>query len=409
MPLAPARGGGGHSVVDGVHRLKERIWTELAPSADEIADFVSASHARAGLTRGYDRQATAFIRHGNRLHMRWGIAGFAGDPGACDSLRQLWQETVHYHATRGAPEDVVLSAYVLGTRHLWSALCDRLSASVDTAAVQDVVARQLWRSLNAQTRAIRSGYRASAGTAASRDQVASLLDSLVDGSADDAYAAARASGLNISTQARVVCVAGLIEPQARTAPLADPATVLADHGLTSAWHTRARVLFGVIALAPDDPDEDALLGLLRPCVRGRVGLATSPTGLAGLAAAYRHAVHTASLLRPGEERIEPFARWLPETLLRGNRELAETLIRTTLGPVLALPRRLAEPLLETLGVLVRAKGSVAEQAARLGVHRNTLLHRRHRLEQLTGRSFIDADDLLVLGLAARSLEIWGQG
>jgi PucR family transcriptional regulator, purine catabolism regulatory protein len=64
---------------------------------------------------------------------------------------------------------------------------------------------------------------------------------------------------------------------------------------------------------------------------------------------------------------------------------ADGFARAVLGP-LATPAAENTVLLETLDAFHRYHGQITVVAATLGVHRNTVTRRLHRVEELTGRS-----------------------
>lgn len=76
-------------------------------------------------------------------------------------------------------------------------------------------------------------------------------------------------------------------------------------------------------------------------------------------------------------------------------------VREVLGPVLDLPRHKATELLDTLACLYRRKGRVADVAADLHLHQNSIRYRLNRIEELTGLSLDVPGDRLHLELAMR--------
>lgn len=81
---------------------------------------------------------------------------------------------------------------------------------------------------------------------------------------------------------------------------------------------------------------------------------------------------------------------------------ASVLVRETLGGVLGLPAAERESLLATLEAFVETSGSTSSAAARLFCHRNTVLNRLRRIEDVTHLSVSRADDLARLWLALRA-------
>ena len=73
-----------------------------------------------------------------------------------------------------------------------------------------------------------------------------------------------------------------------------------------------------------------------------------------------------------------------------------------LAPVLVGREAVQQERLRTLQAVLEA-GSLAEAAARLGVHRNTVAYRVGRLEALGGWDLSDPDLRFALGVATRIL------
>ncbi|MFF2555023.1 PucR family transcriptional regulator [Nocardia sp. NPDC058058] len=82
------------------------------------------------------------------------------------------------------------------------------------------------------------------------------------------------------------------------------------------------------------------------------------------------------------------------------------LAHAILGPVLALPDPTdRDTLLDTLHLWFECAGSSSAVAARLHYHRNTIHHRLHRIEALTGRSCSDPKAAAELYLALRIVRL----
>ena len=76
-------------------------------------------------------------------------------------------------------------------------------------------------------------------------------------------------------------------------------------------------------------------------------------------------------------------------------------VRDMLGPVLDLPPHKAKELLDTLEAVYRRKGRIAEAAADLHLHQNSVRYRLSRIEALTGLSLDVPAERLHLELAMR--------
>ncbi|BFO18839.1 hypothetical protein SHKM778_52270 [Streptomyces sp. KM77-8] len=85
-------------------------------------------------------------------------------------------------------------------------------------------------------------------------------------------------------------------------------------------------------------------------------------------------------------------------------ELGAALVERLLGPLAHLEPADAEVLLDTLATWLACDGSAQRASRRLYCHRNTVLNRLRRYEQLTGRSLSRPTDLTetTLALTARN-------
>jgi purine catabolism regulator len=82
----------------------------------------------------------------------------------------------------------------------------------------------------------------------------------------------------------------------------------------------------------------------------------------------------------------------------------ESFYRETLGPLAAYDEKKSGELLQTLQAYFAAQNSPTEAARLLHLHRNTMLYRLSRIQQLTGLDLQDADTCLALHLALRVRE-----
>ena len=86
--------------------------------------------------------------------------------------------------------------------------------------------------------------------------------------------------------------------------------------------------------------------------------------------------------------------------LEGHPEL-NAFYEETLGAIDRYDRANRSELLPTLEAFFRADNSVAEAAARLRLHRNTVAYRLRRIEQISGHNLADPETRLALQLGLR--------
>ncbi|KMS65815.1 PucR family transcriptional regulator, partial [Streptomyces leeuwenhoekii] len=123
-------------------------------------------------------------------------------------------------------------------------------------------------------------------------------------------------------------------------------------------------------------------GTLAPGIR--IGVGGAVDGLAAVGDARRLA-DTALSICPGSGGTVRLAEHLPAALVVSSPELGRTLAERVLGPLLRLEPADREVLLDTLTTWLACDGSAQRAGERLYCHRNTVLNRLRRCEQLTGR------------------------
>lgn len=151
--------------------------------------------------------------------------------------------------------------------------------------------------------------------------------------------------------------------------------------------------------------EEALAGLDRLGPPGAVAGIGDPTRLAAAATSYRQARAALRVVRPscgGDHPQPPAMRTHPWSALGIRRllggEAGDELLEAVRTPPVARLLGGTDELVETAGVYLDEAGSVAATAARLGLHRQSIYHRLHRIEAVTGLDLSRGRDRLELHL-----------
>ncbi|MET7983460.1 MULTISPECIES: helix-turn-helix domain-containing protein [unclassified Streptomyces] len=136
----------------------------------------------------------------------------------------------------------------------------------------------------------------------------------------------------------------------------------------------------------------------------RVGVSPVVEGLAAIGDARRLA-DTALRACPRSGGTVVLEEHLPAALVVSAPVLGAALSERVLGPLLRLDPSERDVMLDTLRVWLDCDGSAQRAAGRLYCHRNTVLNRLRRCEQLTGRALTRPADVveLFLALEAHSL------
>lgn len=186
----------------------------------------------------------------------------------------------------------------------------------------------------------------------------------------------------------------------------------------TAWviHEPRRVM-ALFPCAPNgSPDEQATLGSLGR-VQARMyphahhpplysgGLGRIACTLHAIPQAWREARQALEIGRRlfGEGQVHSFARLGIYRLLFplfGDQALLD-FYQETLGPLLDAENRSNQALLSTLEAFFHCNGNLSETARSMHLHRNSLLYRLGRIEELLGRSLEDAELRLSLQIALK--------
>lgn len=224
-----------------------------------------------------------------------------------------------------------------------------------------------------------------------------LLASIVEGRVDGSAAAAQLELHGLRPDALVVAALERSRPIVRS----DLHSRLADRGVAHVLLRRGDTL--LLALNADAPGLDTLMDIVGHDVH--VGVSASPVaGPARVPDAAREARLALRAARSANRRIvhygdhdEPF---MPRTVAE-----AAAIVDRLLGPLLAYDRDHNGDLVHSLEEFLRTNRSWQRSAEALFIHKQTLVYRMKRVEELTGRRLDDTGDVAQLWLALQALEL----
>jgi hypothetical protein len=320
-----------------------------------------------------------------------------------ERLYDAARATGHRRAGQGLPLDDVLRSFRLGGRLIWDALTDqaRAQGTVDSDALLEIGGR-VWEVVDSTSAQVAAAYHATERELLRADEQrkVGLWEGLLAGRGKDAtfaFEAARILGLPKDGQYVVLVAEPPRDFLAFTRTMTDR---LAGRGVPSAWHSRAALLIGILAV--DAARLELALDLLRNSREVPIGVSLLLPGLAEVEQGHRQATLALRLLDGRPNGVAALSDRMPEALLLGSPELAERLVQIWLGPVLALPAGQRGPLLDTLEAWVATGGSTSHTAEVVHCHRNTVINRMHRLAAVTGRDLFAVPIPVELPLALRA-------
>lgn len=317
-------------------------------------------------------------------------------------------ETGRRRARQGVPLESLLYAFRLGGRVLWEGLVREATRSEDTSDLEQLLeeAVLVWEAIDHSSAVVAQAYRDEQAhhQRLSRRRRESVLATLIQGRSLTAAAIVEASDvLGIRAGTPLVLVASVIAASPAGGPAPTPEVDLEAAGFTSVWVSQGARDSGLIAL-PTRADEVKALDVLTGLLPGPAAVSQVVEGFEHVAEAHRVASLTLSTLPADLTGVVRATDRLAQTLLVRTPEVALVLARHHLGPVLGLRPPVRDTYFDTVEAVVEAGGSYSAAARRLFCHRNTVIKRMRRLEELTGRGLGDTRalfDLYLAVLAAR--------
>ncbi|MGW5212193.1 helix-turn-helix domain-containing protein [Streptomyces sp. NPDC004051] len=379
-----------------LHRAARVLLDDLPRLADQLVAVLQDQEP--AYRSAVEQDATEIWQEVHRS-LRHSISSLLDPRGARDAARRCSWKIGATRAEQGLPLDAVLHAFRLGGSLVWQGLVEETSRT----APEDVrllvhVASDVWHFVDEHCTVVAEAYRQTERQLAWRreNRVRLLTAALLDGTSRIADLPEAALALELPEQARYVVVA-----VGGGGPTACPgARAVLAPGVRVHWHTGVDADHGIVRV--DDGTEPVVADEQPPGVR--VGVGSVVEGLAAVGEARRLA-DTALSLCPETGGTVRLTEHLPAALVVSSPDLGSALADRLFGPLAHLEPADAEVLLDTLATWLACDGSAQRASRRLYCHRNTVLNRLRRYEQLTGRSLSRPFDLVevTLALTARRL------
>ncbi|MCX2969232.1 MULTISPECIES: PucR family transcriptional regulator [Streptomyces] len=317
--------------------------------------------------------------------------------------RCTWDIGVH-RAQQGVPLDAVQHAFRRGGALVWQGLIEETERrAFDDVRLLVHCAADVWNFVDEHCALVADAYRETERQLAwRRDNARRLMtEALLAGATRvaDLPDVARALELPEDGRYAVAVLTGRgAGPAGDPGHAPGPGVRLPERpaGLRALWHADADADRAIAALGDAAPGD---LARALPVPPGaRLGVSTVVRGLAALGDA-RKLAETALRCATDTTPVVVLGDHLPAALTVSSPALGAALTDSVLGPLLALDPGDRDVLLQTLTVWLECDGSAPKAGARLYCHRNTVLNRLRRCEQLTGHSLSRPADLVQLSLA----------
>ncbi|MFB7228881.1 PucR family transcriptional regulator [Streptomyces fimicarius] len=312
-------------------------------------------------------------------------------------------------AEQGVPLDAVLHAFRMGGAMVWQDLVDETARrDPDDVRLLVHVAADVWNFVDEHCGIVADAYRQAERRLTWRreNRQRLMVAALLDGTARIADLADAAAMLGLPEQGRYAVLAVATDPRgpgsaarpALTLPTAPEAVVL--------WHPGQDAEFAILPLAGPPGELSELAAALDVPAGARAGIGSAVEGLAALGDARRLA-ETALRACPASGGTVLLDEHLPDALVVSSPALAGALADRVLGPLDRLDPADRDVIVETLTAWLDADGSAQRAGARLYCHRNTVLNRLRRFEQLTGRCLTRPRDAVEVSLALAARRLLG--
>ncbi|MFF3495088.1 PucR family transcriptional regulator [Streptomyces sp. NPDC002795] len=392
-PRPPARAGAGSDAVAVLRRAARPLLGQLPALTDRLE---AQLYEQEPVYRAAIEADPGDIRAEIQRSLGHSVASLLDPARSRDAARACSARIGAARAARGFPLDAVSHAFRLGGALVWQALVDEVTLRhPEDAHLLVHLAVDVWNFVDEHCTHVAESYRRAERELTWRRENRRRLmaAALLDGATRIADLPDAATALDLPERGRyavLIAVGGGRGAPRPTLP----------SGVRAVWHTAADTERAIIDLG--ELGADQLASALREfCHLGpglRVGISPAVEGLAAVGGARRLA-ETALRVSPESGGTVLLDEQLPAALVAAAPALGRILADRVLGPLLALPPADRTVLLDTLTAWLDCDGSAQRAAARLYCHRNTVLNRLRRSEQLTGRSLARPADLVELGLA----------
>jgi hypothetical protein len=327
----------------------------------------------------------------------------SGRPSGWDASRR----TGRRNAAAGVPIEDMLLAYHLCAVELWGEYTEAAEGIGGMGRVTGpsggnrhvaTDALKLWDAVERATTAAVTAYRGEefARSHSERSRRDRMLKTAMGGSAMTTWSQlANACGWRGLGTAAVA----IAEPGGLTPFLLEDH--LGRHGITSAWFEDAAGSVGFVRVEAEGAGE--LCRALSKLETGFVAVGPTTSDPDDLPRCYELTRLLSRARGRGDRGVVTFTQDPLGPFVAAAPIAASELVQQTLGGVLGLSAAERDDLLDTLEVFVDASGSTAATADRLFCHRNTVLNRLRRIEEITSFAPNHADDLVRLCLALRAL------
>jgi hypothetical protein len=310
-------------------------------------------------------------------------------------------DTGSQRAAVGVPLPEVMAAFRVGAHHIWDVMIEIARAEPQISSETLLRAtKRIWQAQDVYTDAMTRAYRQQALEQAldAEAERAAMTEALFNGYIfDDRTVWDIAQLLGIPHRGPYVVVAAA-SPSVGKQALPGMSAKLRSVDIYSAWRLLPDIQIGIAHL-PTPSSRAALLGLLRRTTTTTVGVSAPFDDLSDTAQALRYARIALTARDRDGDNVTVFDDSVLGVAAVSAPEVTQKLATIVLGAFDDLGNDDRDMLFDTLRTWINNRGSVQQTAAEMFCHPNTLRHRLHRIQELSGRSITVPHELAELCLA----------
>jgi hypothetical protein len=303
----------------------------------------------------------------------------------------------------GMPLPAVMTAYRIGFRFMWEeTLATARAAAIPTDSILDATAR-IFLAQDTFTQAMSTAYRQqlTAQILEREEERSALVEALLSQRITNTQSLWEAADLlRLPTSGPYVVVAAEL-PAIGKLGLPTIENKLSIRDIRSAWRLLPDLQVGIVHLRGPAPAKsmDAVVEVLRQAATARVGISPPFHELAETSDALRFARLAVTGKPSPDSLVTVFDDSTLAVAAVSAPDVMAKIRSSVLGRLKELPAEECAVLLDTFQAWLEAGGSANDTAAKIYCHPNTVRHRLHRIEELTGRSLARPKDLAELCLA----------
>ncbi|CQD08292.1 regulatory protein [Mycobacterium lentiflavum] len=305
-------------------------------------------------------------------------------------------------AVAGVPLPAVMTAYRIGFRFMWEqTLATARAAAIPTDSILDATAR-VFLAQEIFTEAMSNAYRQqlTAQILEREEERSALVEALLSRRITERQSLWEAADLlRLPTSGPYAVVAAEL-PAIGKLGLPAIENKLSARDIRSAWRLLPDLQVGIVHLSGPSPESlGTLVEVLGHAATARVGISPPFHELAETSDALRLA-RMAVAGKPSDDSLVAVFDDTPLAVAAVSApEVMQRIKSMVLRRLDELPDEERAVLLSTFRAWVEVGGSANDTAAKIYCHPNTVRHRLHRVEELTGRSLSRPRDIAELCLA----------